>query len=404
VRGYSPVATNQLDSGGVSRRRSGTFTVDLIGRLPFRTVSDPATILDQTEYFAPGTVVTVPDKRGHSSAGYLFSWWDLNGVRQEDLSGVAVGTFAFTLSTASTATAHYLIPTADGDGDGLLDWHEMTYYGTLAYGPDDDTDGDGFTAAMEVLRSYSPRVPDVAVSGGVSRRRSVLTAVNAVFLPNPPAIGLNAANEITRTSARLSTTVNPIGSPTTLVFQWGLTTTYGNDTPIQNVGNGLLAITATAEITGLTAGTVYHFRVVATNAQGTSESFPATFRTLTHNYGSWAETHAVGAPTQDFDADGLSNFMEFATGSDPAATTGAPGDLTPNAGLLHFTYQRTHAALADNVTFIVEWSDTLATGSWSTFAVSEEVLADDGTQQTVRATLPAGPGSHRFVRLRVFQP
>jgi hypothetical protein len=39
--------------------------------------------------------------------------------------------------------------------------------------------------------------------------------------------------------------------------------------------------------------------------------------------------------------------------------------------------------------------------TWFTTGVVESLISDDGTQQQVKATLPAGSGGGRFVRLRV---
>jgi hypothetical protein len=54
--------------------------------------------------------------------------------------------------------------------------------------------------------------------------------------------------------------------------------------------------------------------------------------------------------------------------------------------------------------YAVEWSDNLEPGSWSRTGVTELVLADDGTNQAVQATLPAGRDGRRFVRLKVTAP
>ncbi len=320
LRGYSQVASDSLAMGGVSRRRSTTVTVDTTGRLPFRIASDPASILDQTQYFPAGTVVTAPDKRGETVGGYLFAWWDLNGVRQADSSGIALSAFSFTLTSASTATAHYIAQGADSDGDGIPDWDEMYYYGTLQYGPNDDTDGDGFTYATEQFRGYLPIAADLLSQGGLSRRRSALTAVNAIFLPNPPAVGVNAATDITQTSARLGAVVNPIGSATTVYFQWGTTAQYGQQTAVQNLAAGLLAVTVNADLSALTPNSDYHFRVVATNAQGTSVGEDAMFRTLPPDFATWAAIYGVGGPEADDDRDGIPNLFEFALGFNPSFT------------------------------------------------------------------------------------
>jgi len=58
---------------------------------------------------------------------------------------------------------------------------------------------------------------------------------------------------------------------------------------------------------------------------------------------------------------------------------------------------------ATDLTYIVEWSDTLMSGSWSTAGVSAPViLSDNGTTQQIQVTVPSGSGVvRRFVRLQV---
>jgi hypothetical protein len=70
---------------------------------------------------------------------------------------------------------------------------------------------------------------------------------------------------------------------------------------------------------------------------------------------------------------------------------------------MEYTYTRSKAALAV-LSFIVERSDTLATGSWTSENVSELAppLSEDGLMQSVKVVLPMG-GDRRFVRLRVME-
>ena len=72
-----------------------------------------------------------------------------------------------------------------------------------------------------------------------------------------------------------------------------------------------------------------------------------------------------------------------------------------NSGNMEFTYTRSKTAITGGTQFQVQWSDTLEAASWSGSGVSEQILSDDGTQQQVKAPLPAGSGGRRFVRLRV---
>ena len=117
-------------------------------------------------------------------------------------------------------------------------------------------------------------------------------------------------------------------------------------------------------------------------------------------------TQDAGNAADNFDAngDGETNLMEFATGQTPHAATRATPSLVKNGSTLEFTYTRSNAALADGLLFTVEWSGTLAAGSWSNAGVSEQILSDNGTLQSVRASLAAGTAAKRFLRLRVTRP
>ena len=109
------------------------------------------------------------------------------------------------------------------------------------------------------------------------------------------------------------------------------------------------------------------------------------------------------ADSYDANGDGEPNLMEFATGQDPHAATLTRTTLVTNGTTLEFTYTRSKAALADGVIFNAKYSDSLAPSSWSSAAVTEQILSDSSTEQTVRASVPAGSGK-RFLQLQVTTP
>ncbi|MEY2536416.1 MAG: hypothetical protein QOG67_156 [Verrucomicrobiota bacterium] len=84
-----------------------------------------------------------------------------------------------------------------------------------------------------------------------------------------PTITTQPASDVFQTTATLHGLVNPNGFTTTVQFQYGKTTNYGTTTPIQSIGNGNGDVAVSANLTGLQQSQVYHFRVVATNANGT---------------------------------------------------------------------------------------------------------------------------------------
>jgi hypothetical protein len=103
---------------------------------------------------------------------------------------------------------------------------------------------------------------------GASEARK--TKIVSFKIGNSPIVETQNATAITSVSATLNGSVNPNGLATTYYFEWGLTASYGNSTTTTSAGSGSAAISVTANITGLIANTPYHFRLVATNSDGSS--------------------------------------------------------------------------------------------------------------------------------------
>jgi hypothetical protein len=83
-----------------------------------------------------------------------------------------------------------------------------------------------------------------------------------------PGVTSLAADQLSYTSARLKGQVNPRGWPTAAWFEWGTTTDYGNVIGMQDVGQGSSVSNFSVVLNGLTTGSNYHYRLVATNAFG----------------------------------------------------------------------------------------------------------------------------------------
>jgi hypothetical protein len=100
-----------------------------------------------------------------------------------------------------------------------------------------------------------------------------------------PTISSTGVSAVTTKTAVLEAEINPGGEATTYHFEYGLADCSANPctsvpVPNGNVGSGSSPIEVTDEITGLSPGTTYHFRVLATNASGTSEGPDAIFTTF----------------------------------------------------------------------------------------------------------------------------
>ena len=94
-----------------------------------------------------------------------------------------------------------------------------------------------------------------------------------------PVVTTNPATNAASFSATLNGTVNPHGLTTSVYFQYGTTTSYGSNTASHSV-NGSTYQNVLANISGLSASTTYHFRIVASNSADTTFGADRTFTTL----------------------------------------------------------------------------------------------------------------------------
>jgi hypothetical protein len=98
----------------------------------------------------------------------------------------------------------------------------------------------------------------------------------------PTAVTL-PATDTTGTSATLNGQVNARGLPTTFIYRYSTAASLSNPAivgnPPFNGGSLTTSVARPRAITGLTACTTYHFRIEATNAQGTGVGSTRSFRT-----------------------------------------------------------------------------------------------------------------------------
>jgi hypothetical protein len=78
--------------------------------------------------------------------------------------------------------------------------------------------------------------------------------------------------EVGYSTATIKAEINPNEAATTYRFEYGPTTSYGASIPSPDgeIGLGTEPVEVSQRLTNIQAGTTYHYRVVATNAEGTT--------------------------------------------------------------------------------------------------------------------------------------
>ncbi|MGC1852822.1 MAG: fibronectin type III domain-containing protein, partial [Solirubrobacterales bacterium] len=95
-----------------------------------------------------------------------------------------------------------------------------------------------------------------------------------------PTIAATWSQGVLRTEATLKAEINPEGLATTYRFEYGTSTSYGQQTPELAVGSDSSLHEVTRLLSGLQPGTTYHYRVVATNTDGPNQGPDRSFTTF----------------------------------------------------------------------------------------------------------------------------
>jgi hypothetical protein len=150
-------------------------------------------------------------------------------------------------------------------------------------------------SALGIPADFSPHAVTAAITGlqvgKAYRFRLVAANENGpqkgrelTFETNgPPQVSAIGALNADQESATLEAKINPSGFGTSYRFEWGPTASYGNSIPLDfepYVGEGVNPVQVSAKLSGLSAGTVYHYRVVARSKAGKTESPDQILETL----------------------------------------------------------------------------------------------------------------------------
>lgn len=164
---------------------------------------------------------------------------------------------------------------------------------------------EGFSLAVGTTMGLTEAGGTVSLWTGTSSMLPLLTASDATYasgyaglevngaagtiynfragaiVAGAPTATTEAASAVGETAATLNGQVNPRGYATTYQFEYGTTTSYGTKVPAtaESVGSGTSNVAVSKAISGLKGATLYHYRVSATNAFGTTPGLDKTFTT-----------------------------------------------------------------------------------------------------------------------------
>jgi hypothetical protein len=224
-------------------------------------------------------------------------------------------------------------------------------------------------------------------------------------LAPPPTVTTGLATNVGTNNATVGGLVNPNGLNTTAKFLYGTTTNYGSVTNISGTLTGTNATNVSVGLTGLAAGTTYHYTLVATNAGGSAQGADLSFTTWTalqawrQKYFGTINNSGTAADTYVASGDGLPNLLKYALGLNPLVATDSPVTCSLTGGYL--TLRVSRSSRAGGVSYLLESTDNLG-GVWSTSSVVIDV--DTSTLLQGHDVNPVSGTSRRFMKLRITAP
>jgi hypothetical protein len=177
-------------------------------------------------------------------------------------------------------------------------------------------------------------VNSVRIHGGVLAAADVLANFNAGptrSTPAVPVVATTGVSNLTPSTAILNGLANPSSAASTAWIEWGTSTAYDNASPPVAIGAGQTPVPVVLPLTNLVPGVTYHFRAVASNAEGTSAGEDVVFvpQTLATQGRLWVDLRAHeftgGATWSNAGALGDFDAIGAPTVASNVAGTGYPG-------------------------------------------------------------------------------
>jgi hypothetical protein len=286
--------------------------------------------------------------------------------------------------------------------------------------PHQGSELEGFVSSVSL-------VPGYAMVGELGRKPPKETGHtlqgDVEVIPLGPIVTTGSTSATTTSAATIEGSVAPNRDAVSMcVFQYGTSAAYGAEVPCaQNVaGEGSTPTTVTAALTGLTPNTTYHYRVIATNADGTSYGLDRTF--TTSHVGEQVENKEEPSPGKPAEEPSKTGTTTTGTSSTTTASVApaAVSQLSPvlacttaQVALINVVTQGSHVLITGAARLVLAGKRVsikfLATGK----TVASATIAANGTfsasaplppaklRETNRARYEASVGSLHSLNLKL---
>ena len=272
------ITTNAADLGWTSAASAWEYQYGLAGFTP--ASSGTASSANPT-HISGLTGNTSYDFYVRASCSGNFSPWAGPKNFTTAATPPLVVTLPATLVSTTGATINGTVNANGASSAVSFDYGLTAAYGTNVPGVPPTVTGNTATGSLAALTGLYPNTTyhyriNGTNSGGTSNGLDMTFTTAAA----PPTVVTNPAGNIITNGATLNGTVTANNQATTVTFDWGLTTAYGNSTnAVPPSVSGITATNVNAVLTGLLTSTTYHFRCVGVNATGTSYGADQSFLT-----------------------------------------------------------------------------------------------------------------------------
>jgi hypothetical protein len=283
------------------------------------TIVDGTQSINRTNISTNGMVLSTPWTPGSA----LWLVWSINFYNQGGGQGYAIDNLSVygtvyppaapvaTTGNATKVTSTTATLNASVNPSNAPTSYWFQYGTTVSYGSSTATTllgtvtgSSSVTAALTGLKQLTQYHFRFIASNSVN----VVTGLdNTLTTLTNPVVTLPFASAVTATAGTLNATVNPNNGQTTNWFSFGSTTNYGTMVGSNVLASSLGFVPVAGNVSGLTPGQIYHFKITAVSAAGTVNSADATLTNLSISV---PQVAPIG-----FGANGFSLVFTNATGA-----------------------------------------------------------------------------------------